>query len=183
MIASILQNIPPEAEITRVEFEGPRIALYTRNPKFLHENSHVISDIVSSIKKRVVIRTDKSIRKKEEEAKDLLTKLIPKNAEVVGMFFDEVLGEATIEVKNPKVLSTDASFDSFILTEKSGWKTRVKKAPGLISTSIQNVNYALKSAIDQRERFYKSTGEQIFRPKLMNVMNDSAVTLSTLGGW
>ena len=180
MIASILQNIPPEAEITRIEFEGPRLALYTRNPKFLHQNTFVISEIVSSIKKRVVVRTDKSIRKKEEEAKTLLVKLIPKNAEVVGMFFDEVLGEATVEVKYPKVLSTDASFDSFILTEKSGWKTRVKKAPGLTSTSIQNVNYALKSAIDERERFYKSTGEKIFRPKLMN---DSAVTLSTLGGF
>ncbi|MFQ6011310.1 MAG: hypothetical protein ACE5KG_03970 [Nitrososphaerales archaeon] len=99
MIASILQHIPPEAEISRVEFEGPRIAIYTRNPKFLQQNTFVISEIVSSIKKRVVVRTDKSIRKQEAEAKEMIVNLIPKKAEVAGMFFDEVLGEATIEVK------------------------------------------------------------------------------------
>ncbi|MFQ6011311.1 MAG: beta-CASP ribonuclease aCPSF1, partial [Nitrososphaerales archaeon] len=78
------------------------------------------------------------------------------------------------------MLSADADFDSFILTEKTGWKTRVRKAPGITSTSIQNVNHALKSALEERERFYKTTGEKIFRPRLVN---DSAVTLSTLGGF
>ena len=67
-MGAILNNIPAEAQITRIEYEGPRIALYTKNPAFLHKNSYVISEIVNSLKKRVVTRTEKSIRKPESEA-------------------------------------------------------------------------------------------------------------------
>ncbi|MEM3073548.1 MAG: hypothetical protein QXK20_02275, partial [Nitrososphaerales archaeon] len=52
LINTVFQNIPPEAEITRVEYEGPRIALYTRKPRFLLENSAIISEIVNTLKKR-----------------------------------------------------------------------------------------------------------------------------------
>jgi predicted metal-dependent RNase len=64
-MGTVLRNIPKEAEITRVEYEGPRIALYTRNPKFLQQNGYIISDIVNNVKKCVVVRTDKTIRKPE----------------------------------------------------------------------------------------------------------------------
>jgi hypothetical protein len=30
----ILKSIPPDSQITLVRFEGPNIALYTKNPKF-----------------------------------------------------------------------------------------------------------------------------------------------------
>ena len=69
LMSAILNNIPAEAGITRIEYEGPRIALYTRNPAFLHKNSYVVSEIVNSLKKRVVTRTEKSIRKPENEAR------------------------------------------------------------------------------------------------------------------
>ena len=56
-MGAILNNLPADAKITRIEYEGPRIALYTKNPAFLHNNSYVISEIVNSLKKRVVTRT------------------------------------------------------------------------------------------------------------------------------
>ncbi len=41
IMATILKSIPKEATVTRIDYEGPRIALYTKTPRFLMENSYV----------------------------------------------------------------------------------------------------------------------------------------------
>ena len=102
LMSAILNNIPAEAQITRIEYEGPRIALYTKNPAFLHKNSYVISEIVNSLKKRVVTRTEKSIRKPESEARQALEKMMPAEAEASNYFFDDALGEITVEAETPR---------------------------------------------------------------------------------
>ncbi|RLG99877.1 hypothetical protein DRO19_01125, partial [Candidatus Bathyarchaeota archaeon] len=33
----ILEHVPKEAEVTRIEYEGPAIALYTKKPEILIE--------------------------------------------------------------------------------------------------------------------------------------------------
>ena len=66
IMGTILSILPPEASITRVEYEGPRIALYTKNFRYIQEHADIISNIVNSVKRRVVVRTDKSIRKAED---------------------------------------------------------------------------------------------------------------------
>ncbi len=101
-MSTILNNIPADAQITRIEYEGPRIALYTRNPAFLHKNSYVISDIVNTLKKRVVTRTEKSIRKPESDARKILEQLVPPEAGANGYFFDDALGEIIVEAAKPQ---------------------------------------------------------------------------------
>ncbi|HXX05945.1 MAG TPA: beta-CASP ribonuclease aCPSF1, partial [Candidatus Bathyarchaeia archaeon] len=80
VMGTILQSIPKEAEVTKIEYEGPRIAIYTKNPRFLMDHNDVISNMVNIIKKRIVVRTEESIRKSEEEARQILTQMIPKDA-------------------------------------------------------------------------------------------------------
>ena len=87
LMSTILNNIPAEAQITRIEYEGPRIALYTKNPNYLQKNNYIISEIVNSLKKRVVTRTEKSIRKPEDEARAILDRLFPQEAAVASYFF------------------------------------------------------------------------------------------------
>ena len=180
LMSAILTNIPAEAQITRIEYEGPRIALYTRNPAFLHKNSYVISEIVNSLKKRVVTRTEKSIRKQESDARQTLERLIPPGAGASNYFFDDALGEITIEAENPKVLSQEAGFDLGGAMEQTGWKIRVRKAPHIKSTAIQNVYYALKVGSEAREKFYRELGEAIFRPR---IAAEEHVTIKTLGAF
>ena len=79
-MATVLQSIPKEANITKIDYEGPRIALYTDKPRFLMENNDIISNLVNQIKKRIVIRTDEKIRKSEEEARKILDQCVPKDA-------------------------------------------------------------------------------------------------------
>ena len=58
---TILSDIPAEIGITRIEFEGPRLALYAQKPEILVEKSHIVGDIAGKIKKRIVIRSDPSV--------------------------------------------------------------------------------------------------------------------------
>lgn len=179
-MSNILSNLPKEAEITRIEFEGPRIALYTSNPKYLQQNSNLISDIVNNIKKRVVVRTDKTIRKPEEEVKTIIDKTVNSEAEIKNIFFDSALGEVIIETLSPKTLTSNKDFNLIDLTDKTGWKIKVRKTPNIPSKSIQNIYHALSLGSEDREKFLRNIGEEIFR-KRMFLEND--ITLFSLGGF
>ena len=93
VMATILQSIPKEAKVSKIDYEGPRIALYTKSPLYLMEHNEIISDLVNVIKKRIVVRTEESIRKSEEEARQVIAKALPKEAELQGTFFDTTTGE------------------------------------------------------------------------------------------
>jgi predicted metal-dependent RNase len=97
IMATILQSIPKEANITKIEYEGPRIALYTKTPRYLMENNETISNLVNVIKKRIVVRTDESIRKPEDEARRILAECVPKEANLQGTIFDTATGDVSVK--------------------------------------------------------------------------------------
>lgn len=181
MMATILQSIPKEAKVTKIEYEGPRIALYTNAPRYLMENNELISNLVNIIKKRIVIRTDESIRKSEEEARKILAECIPKDANFQGAFFDTATGEVSIEAKRPWLLQRDAKeFNHAEITEKIGWKLRIRKATTIPSRTIQTINATLKLTSAERSKQFKQIGDEIFRPRLAQ---KSEISLVTLGGF
>ena len=181
MMATILQSIPKEAKVTKIEYEGPRIALYTNAPRYLMENNETISNLVNIIKKRIVVRTDKSIRKSEEDARKILAECIPKDANFQGAFFDTATGEVSIEAKRPWLLQRDAKeFNHAEITERIGWKLRIRKATTIPSRTIQTINANLKLTSAERSKQFKQIGDEIFRPRLAQ---KSEVSLITLGGF
>jgi hypothetical protein len=181
IMATILTSIPKDANVTKIDYEGPRIALYTDNPRFLMENNVIISNLVNRIKKRIVIRTDEKIRKSEEEARKILDSLVPKDAGLEATFFDTTTGEVSIEVKRPWLCQRNAEeFDHTEVTEQTGWRLRIRKSTTKPSNTIKSINYQLKISSADRAKQLKSIGEEIFRPRLVQ---KSEVSLLTLGGF
>ena len=180
-MATILTSIPKDANVTKIDYEGPRIALYTNKPRFLMENNEIISTLVNQIKKRIVIRTDEKIRKSEEDARKILDSLVPKDAGLEATFFDTTTGEVSIEVKRPWLCQRDAKeFDHTEVTEQTGWRLRIRKSTTKPSNTMKSINYQLKISSADRAKQLKSTGEEIFRPRLAQ---KSEVSLLTLGGF
>ncbi|MGI0092886.1 MAG: beta-CASP ribonuclease aCPSF1, partial [Nitrosotalea sp.] len=180
IMATILQSIPKEADVTKIDYEGPRIAIYTKNPKYLMEHNEVISNMVNVIKKRIVVRTEESIRKNEEESRQILTQMLPKEADLGGPFFDTATGEMTVDVKRPWLLNNPDVFNMPELVSKTGWRIRIRKATASQSSTIQTIKYNLKISSTERSKHLRQVGEQIFRPKLSE---DAEVSLMTLGGF
>ncbi len=50
----ILEHVPREAEVTRVEYEGPMLSVYAKKPEILVDQSSVVAEIVGVIRKRIV---------------------------------------------------------------------------------------------------------------------------------
>jgi len=181
IMATILQSIPKEAGITKIEYEGPRIALYTKTPRYLMENNELISNLVNVIKKRIVVRTDESIRKPEDESRRILSECVPKEANLRGIIFDTATGEVSVEVKRPWLLQRDAKeFNHAEVTEKTGWKLRIRKSTTIPSRTIQTINATLKQYSSERSKQLRQVGDEIFRSRLSQ---RTEVSIFTLGGF
>lgn len=177
IMAAILQSLPSEAELTKIEYEGPRIALYSKNPGYLLRNAQVVSNMVNSIKKRIVIRIDESLRRPEDEVMELFEKTISKEIGVASIFFDSALGEVLIFTDRPYLVSkADDDLVNIDLAQKTGWKVEIRRAPHMTST-IEDINRILQDTVTQRVRFYKEVGEKIFRVKLDEKVEASLITL------
>jgi KH/beta-lactamase-domain protein len=176
-MAVILQSLPQEASLTKIEYEGPCIALYSKNPSYLLRNNQLVLNMVNTIKKRIVIRTDESIRLSQDESTNVIADTIPKDAVVTGTFFDAVLGEAVIFAKKPWLIVREGK--DLDLTEKIGWKVRVRKAPQNM-LPIETLYKTLSEKTSQRIKFYREVGDKIFRPKLSD---QAEASLLTLGGF
>jgi KH/beta-lactamase-domain protein len=177
IMAVILQSLPHEASLTKIEYEGPCIALYSKNPSYLLQNNQLVLNMVNSIKKRIVIRTDESLRLSPDESTKAIRDTIPREAGVAGTFFDAVLGEAVIFAKKPwTILHEGGDLD---LTGKIGWKVRVRKAPQNM-LPIETLYKILGETVSQRTKFYREVGDKIFRPKLTE---QAEASLLTLGGF
>ena len=176
-MAVILQSLPQEASLTKIEYEGPCIALYSKNPSYLLQNNQLVLNMVNSIKKRIVIRTDESLRLSQDESIKVIVDTIPTEAGVAGTFFDAVLGEAVIFAKKPwSILHEGGDLD---LTEKIGWRVRVRKAPQNM-LPFETLYKTLGDKVSQRLKFYREVGDKIFRPKLTE---HAEASLLTLGGF
>jgi len=180
LIGVLISKVPIDAEISRIQYEGPRIALYSKNLKFMRENSHIINDIVNTVKRRVVIRSDKSIRKKEGESKTILSSKLPKEVEITNMFFDDALGEVIVETPEPNKLINNEENTIEQISDEIGWIIKIKKASPIPSLSIQNIYRVLKDSVDSREKFYLEVGEKIFRKRLSS---SPQISITALGGF
>ena len=180
IMATILRSIPQGAHVTKIEYEGPSIAIYTSSPKFLLGQNKKLSTLVSAIKKRIVVRTDDSIRRPQDEALKALAARVPNDADLRGTFFDDAIGEVTIEVKRPWLLARNPRFNHNDITEEIGWRIRVRKATTTQSNTIQTINSTLKKSSTERTKQLKQIGDEIFRPRLFP---RSEVSLLTLGGF
>jgi KH/beta-lactamase-domain protein len=177
---TIITHMPKEAEITRIEFEGPRLAIYVRNVGLLLEHSYVVTDIVNLLHKRVVIRSDPSIRLTEIESERLIKGIIPTEAEITEINFDPSLGEVVIEAKKPGLAIGKDGVTLQEIIKKTSWRPRVLRAPPLPSKIIASSRHILHSESEERSRIFRDVGERIFRTRLAKT---SSVYLTPLGGF
>jgi KH/beta-lactamase-domain protein len=177
---TILEHIPKEAEVTRIEFEGPALAVYTKRPEILFEQSSIIANIVGLIRKRIVVRSDPTVRLAEKETTKIIEKVVPAEAEITSTNFDPSLGEVIIDAKKPGlVIGKDGEILQQIVKE-TRWRPRILRSSPIPSKIITHMRHYLHSESKERERILRTVGERIFRPMFTPVGD---VRISALGGF
>ena len=177
---AILEKIPSEVGISRIEFEGPRLAIYTKKPEILIEQSSIIADIVGLIRKRIVLRSDPSVRLKEKDTRILIEKVEPGEAEITNINFDPSLGEVIIDAKKPGLVIGKNGVVLQEIVKETRWRPKILRSSPLPSKIITHMRHYLHSHSKERERVLRNIGERIFRPTIHEVGD---VRISALGGF
>lgn len=175
----ILEHVPKETEVTRIEYEGPTIAIYTKKPEILVEQSSIVVDIVNFIRKRIVIRSDPSVRLPEGDAERITREIISPEAEVTDINFDPSLGEIIIEAKKPGLVIGKNGATLQEIIRRTKWRPHILRSPPLRSKIVTHIRHYLHSESKERERILRTIGERIFRQKIYEVGD---VRITALGG-
>lgn len=161
----ILKSIPPDSQITLVRFEGPNIALYTKNAKFaLTELTYYLSSLSKTLKKRFIIRTDPSVRLPEEQTRQAVAKLLPKDVLVSAVFCDDATGEVVLEVSRPEAIDPGIIVQ---IAQSTGWIAHTRRSPHIPSMSINVIHSTLKGSAKERADFLQKLGKRVFRGSLV----------------
>lgn len=182
ILEEIYKNIPPEAGLTKIEFEGPEIAIYLRDVKSVLEKEETIKSIAKIIKKRVVVRVDESSRKDVDDALEIILNEVPPDLGLTkeDITFDEVLGEVIIKTTNPTVFFKDKRQLYNKIFMETGWRPHILRKPPLRSLILDSTIKYLISQSDARRKILRNIGDRIHRDTLFK---DPYVRITALGGF
>jgi len=171
---STLNNREPS--ITRIEYEGARISIYTKNPELFADRDRVARELVSLIKKRVVVRSDEEIRLPREQVEAKIHEAIPNGYRLI---FDVPLGEVVIESSDPQVTSLEGGEVLRNLMKECRWVIRLMREPLMPSKTMERVKQYVYWNQEDKLEILRGIGEMVFRPQIFDVKD---VTLTVLGG-
>ncbi|TFG19654.1 MAG: beta-CASP ribonuclease aCPSF1 [Promethearchaeota archaeon] len=175
----ILESLPAKVKITKMEFEGPELALYTKDSKVLVDDSNILRVLAKKMRMRIVIRSDEDVRMEMDGAVEFIQNLIPADAEVTKIFFDETLGEVTIEGKKPGLIIGKQGANLKEIRSETLWRPKVVRTPPIASKTIETIRNLLKNESQKQKDILLKIGARIHRPLLLKDLN---IRMTPLGG-
>jgi len=173
-------GLPKEAQISRIEFEGPAIAVYVKNPEAVIDKMEAVRKVAKEIKKRVVVKADPSVRKDQRETTEIIKATVMPEAEIVDIKFDDVMGEVIIKAKKPGlVIGKGGQIQQKIFMETK-WRPLIVREPPIKSRMLDNIMSHIVNENEYRMKMLRSFGERIHRELLFK---DRYVRVTALGGF
>ncbi|MCK4714784.1 MAG: MBL fold metallo-hydrolase, partial [Candidatus Aenigmarchaeota archaeon] len=155
--------------------------IYTRNTQFFREGSNDIRRIVNTIKKRVELRVDPSLLLDAETAEEQIRSIVPKEADIGDIWFDEKRSIIIIEAMKPGVVIGKNGETIRKIREDTLWVPKVQRSPAIKSDLVRNIRKTLYTHSDYRRKFLHNIGERIYSGWERN--NKYWIRLSCLGGF
>ncbi|RLE47353.1 MAG: beta-CASP ribonuclease aCPSF1 [Candidatus Methanomethylicota archaeon] len=174
----VKESIPPNIRIKNIEFEGPLLVIYVENPQEIAEID-IVKKLAKDLRKRIIIRPDPKSLKPPEEAKEIIMKIVPEDAKITNIYFDEENGEVIIEAEKPGVVIGKQGSTFREIMKAVGWSPRVIRTPPIKSKTIESIRNYLMSVRDDRAEILRRIGKKIHRGILIE---DRWVRVTFLGG-
>lgn len=162
--AFIKEKLPKTCQVSNVDFEGPEIILYTKNPKaFFSSSENYVGKIAFELKKKITIRTDKSQLSDPSDAKKIIEKLIPAEAEVKSITFVDPFHQVMIEAGKPGLVIGKGGETSKNIVMQTGWSPKILRAPTSDSEFLTGIRYHLNKHAGERKKFLQEISQRIYR--------------------
>jgi KH/beta-lactamase-domain protein len=162
IIKFLLERIPKKF-VTSIYFEGSDIVIYTSDKEFFEEGSEKIKEIVEEIKKRIEIRASKDLLLEKEKAEKIIKNILPKEALLVYLHFDDYRSVVIIACKNPTPLVENNAEILKKIKKETFWKPEVRRVPIRESKISEGIFHVLYKSSLFRKRFLNEVGKRIYR--------------------
>ncbi len=176
----ITEYLPEKVKLAKVEFEGPEIVIYTKNPEIIKDNGNIIRDLAKDIRKRIIIRSDKSVLLDPTETIEKIEEIVPADANITDISFDEVTCEVIIESRKPGLVIGKYGATSREIVKQTGWAPKILRTPPIASETVQRIRLTQRRNSKERKEFLQQLGKRIHREASFD--NDW-VRLTSLGGF
>lgn len=176
----IVKIVPPELQITRIEFEASLVVLYVRNYDEFSSDTDLLRNIAQTIRRRVDLRPDPGLLEDADTVEKKIRGLIPDSAQVTDINFKENTGEALVEAINPnEVMGSQGELLS-ALKKETGWNIKVIRSPPIPSKTVSDIRKYLRHESRDRGRMLKQVARNLVRP---TSEGEQWVRVTTMGGF
>jgi KH/beta-lactamase-domain protein len=177
----IVQILPPEITVRKIEFEGPEIAVYSENSDVDSiESSNILKDLAKTMRKRVVFRWNVDKRKDPAETEAYIRNLVNDDAEISNIEFDHTRGEVIIESVKPGLVIGKKGINLKEIRSNTYWQPKTIRTPPLTSRTIQLIRGMLSKERQTQKDILLIIGKRIHRPALFRDLN---IRMHALGGF
>jgi len=157
----IHELVPPSIEIVKTELIGPYIAIYVKDIKQVYLVKDVIRGLASSLKKKVLLRTDPRYIMDLEGAKKRITELIDPEAKITNIWFDSPFSEVVIEALKPGLVIGKQGQNLKAIIMETGWAPKVVRTPTMPSSVLDGLRKSEIAKGEDRKKFLQRIGKQI----------------------
>ena len=175
-----VESLLPKKVISKIELEGSEIIVYTKDKDFFRENEEKIKEVVSQIKKRIEVRADGELLLDQAKAKEIISKIVPKEAEITEIYFEPERSIVVIAGKKPGLIIGKKGETFKKIKKEIFWSPRIERVPSIPSDIVNGIRKVLHKNVKFRKKFLNEIGKSIFSP---TEVKRNWIRIIGLGGW
>ncbi len=179
-LEDVKSRLPKTAMITKTLFEGSDIVFYTKNKDFFVNGSSDIKALVSEIRKRINLRPDQSITLAEDEAREKIKRIVPKEAEIQDILFEPEFGKVVILAQKPGIVIGKTGETLREIKRETFWNPEIQRMPGFRSKIVNKAREIVHEEAKYRQQFLNKIGQKI---QLKKGSKEGWVRFSALGSF
>ncbi|MFH1788296.1 MAG: beta-CASP ribonuclease aCPSF1 [Candidatus Altiarchaeota archaeon] len=153
----------PEGKVDKVEVEGPKVVLYTNDVGFFAENNQEVRKLATLLKKRIIVRSTREQLMPVDEAKKEIEKIIPPEANIANLFFDDEFSEVLIEAEKLGLVIGKHGSTLEEITKATKWSPKLLRKSPIESETINSIRKTLYENREERKKILKTVGKKIYR--------------------
>lgn len=73
---TINERLPEKVQVAKIEFEGPQVVIYTKNPEIITDNGDLVRNLAKDLRKRMIIRSYKSVLMEPEKTIETINQIV-----------------------------------------------------------------------------------------------------------